>query len=93
VIDKIDIILIMSVNPGFGGQTFIPSSLNKLKKARQLIANSGKAIRLAIDGGIKVENIHEVAKVGADTFITGSAIFGQPDYKAVIDQMRKELSR
>lgn len=93
VIDKIDIILLMSVNPGFGGQTFIPATIEKLKKARALIAESGKDIRLAIDGGIKVENIYEVAKAGADTFITGSAIFTQPDYKIVINNMRKELNR
>lgn len=93
VIDKIDIILLMSVNPGFGGQDFIPSSLEKLKKTKQLIKASGKDIRLAIDGGIKVDNIAEVAKAGADTFIAGSAIFGQGDYAAIINKMRKELSQ
>lgn len=93
VIDKIDIILLMSVNPGFGGQHFIPATLEKLKKARALITESGRDIRLAIDGGIKVENIHEVAKAGADMFITGSAVFNQPDYKKVIKAMRDELAR
>lgn len=93
VIDKIDIILLMSVNPGFGGQHFIPATLEKLKKARALITDSGRNIRLAIDGGIKVENIYEVAKAGADMFITGSAVFTQPDYKTVIQAMRHELMR
>jgi ribulose-phosphate 3-epimerase len=93
VMDKIDLILIMSVNPGFGGQQFIPSTLEKLKKTRELITGSGKNIRLAIDGGIKTENIFEVAKAGADTFIAGSAIFTQPDYARVIQDMRKELGK
>lgn len=93
IMDKIDIILLMSVNPGFGGQHFIPATLEKLKKARKLIMESGKDIRLAIDGGIKVENIHEVASVGADMFITGSAVFTQPDYAKVIQAMRNELAR
>ena len=91
VLDKIDIILIMSVNPGFGGQKFIASSLDKLKNARQLIA--GHDIRLAVDGGIKAENISEVASAGADMFIAGSAIFGQPDYTKVINTMREELKK
>ncbi len=93
IIDKIDIILLMSVNPGFGGQSFIPATLEKLKKARKLITESGKDIRLAIDGGIKVNNIYEVAKAGADMFITGSAIFTESDYSKVIQTMRKELER
>lgn len=93
VMDKVDLILVMSVNPGFGGQQFIPSSLEKLKKARALIQAGGKEIRLAVDGGIKVENIYDVAKAGADTFIAGSAIYGQPDYAKVISAMRTELKR
>lgn len=93
IMDKVDIILLMSVNPGFGGQHFIPATLEKLKKARKLITESGKDIRLAIDGGIKVENIHEVASAGADMFITGSAVFTQPDYAKVIQAMRDELAR
>lgn len=93
VLDKLDFILIMSVNPGFGGQTFIPSALEKLKQARDLIERSGRKIRLGIDGGIKVDNIFDVAKAGADTFIAGSAIFTQPDYKDVIQRMRDELKR
>lgn len=93
VLDKLDFILIMSVNPGFGGQTFIPAALEKLKQARALIERSGRKIRLGIDGGIKVDNIFDVAKAGADTFIAGSAIFTQPDYKVVIQRMRDELKR
>jgi ribulose-phosphate 3-epimerase len=93
VIDKLDIILIMSVNPGFGGQQFIPASLEKLKKARILIDKSGKNIRLAIDGGINANNIHEVAQAGADMFIVGSAIFTQPDYAKTVNTMRKELEK
>jgi ribulose-phosphate 3-epimerase len=93
VLDKLDFILIMSVNPGFGGQQFIPSTLEKLKKARTLIEASGKNIRIAIDGGIKTANIYAAAKAGADTFIAGSAIFTQPDYSAVINAMRQELSK
>ncbi|MDR3490697.1 MAG: ribulose-phosphate 3-epimerase [Gammaproteobacteria bacterium] len=89
--DKLDVILIMSVNPGFGGQEFIPATLNKLTQTRQLINNNNKKIRLAIDGGIKTDNIAAAAKAGADTFIAGSAIFSQPDYKKVITQMREEL--
>ncbi len=92
VLDKVDLILIMSVNPGFGGQQFIPSTIEKLKKTHALIAKSGKEIRLAIDGGIKTENILEVAKAGADTFVVGSAIFTQPDYAKVIENMRRELN-
>lgn len=93
VMDKIDYILLMSVNPGFGGQHFIPVTLEKIKKARALIEKSGKNIRIAIDGGIKTENIFNVAEAGADTFIAGSAIFGQPDYATVINAMRNELKR
>ena len=91
VIDKVDLILIMSVNPGFGGQSFIDSALRKVEQARRLIDRSGRDIRLEVDGGIKVDNIRRVADAGADTFVAGSAIFGQPDYKLVIDAMRREL--
>ncbi len=90
-IDKVDLILIMSVNPGFGGQSFIDSALRKLADARQRIADSGRDIRLEIDGGVKVDNIRAIADAGADTFVAGSAIFGQPNYKAVIDAMRERL--
>ncbi len=90
-IDDIDLILIMSVNPGFGGQSFIESALRKVALARQWIERSGRDIRLEVDGGIKTDNIRRVADAGADTFVAGSAIFGQPDYKAVIDQMRAAL--
>jgi ribulose-phosphate 3-epimerase len=93
VIDKVDLVLIMSVNPGFGGQSFIDSALRKIEKARRLIHASGRDIRLEVDGGIKVDNIRRVADAGADTFVAGSAIFGKPDYKAVIDAMRAELAR
>ncbi len=93
VIDKLDLILIMSVNPGFGGQSFIDSALRKVEQARKLIDQTGRDIRLEVDGGIKVENIRRVADAGADTFVAGSAIFGQPDYKAVIDAMRGALAR
>ncbi|OEE68847.1 ribulose-phosphate 3-epimerase [Enterovibrio norvegicus FF-33] len=93
VMDKLDMILLMSVNPGFGGQSFIPETLNKLREVRRRIDESGRDIRLEIDGGIKVDNIREVAEAGADMFVAGSAIFSQPDYKAVIDEMRAELSK
>lgn len=93
VMDKIDMILLMSVNPGFGGQSFIPSSLDKLQHIRQRIDASGRPIRLEIDGGVKVENIREIAQAGADMFVAGSAIFDKPDYKAVIDEMRAELAK
>jgi ribulose-phosphate 3-epimerase len=93
VIDKVDLVLVMSVNPGFGGQAFIPAMIGKIAEARRLIAATGRDIRLEVDGGIKVENIREVAAAGADTFVAGSAIFGKPDYKAVIDAMRAELAR
>ena len=92
VIDKVDLVLIMSVNPGFGGQSFIDSALRKTEAARRIIDASGRDIRLEVDGGIKPENIRRVADAGADTFVAGSAIFGQPDYKAVIDSMRVALS-
>jgi ribulose-phosphate 3-epimerase len=92
VIDKVDLVMLMSVNPGFGGQSFIPSALAKLKKAREIIDRSGRDIRLEIDGGVKVDNIREIADAGADTFVAGSAIFGKPDYRAVIDAMRAELA-
>jgi ribulose-phosphate 3-epimerase len=91
VMDKIDLILIMSVNPGFGGQSFIPEALKKVAAARKLIDQSGYDIMLEVDGGIKIENIAQVAQAGADTFVAGSAIFGKPDYKSVIDAMRSEL--
>jgi ribulose-phosphate 3-epimerase len=91
LIDDIDLILIMSVNPGFGGQGFIDSALRKIEQARKRIEASGKDIRLEVDGGIKPDNIRRVADAGADTFVAGSAIFGKPDYKAVIDQMRAAL--
>ena len=92
VIDDIDLVLIMSVNPGFGGQSFIDSALRKIEDVRRRIIASGKDIRLEVDGGIKVDNIRRVADAGADTFVAGSAIFGKPDYKGVIDAMRAELS-
>ncbi len=93
VLDKLDVILLMSVNPGFGGQSFIPGTLDKLRQVRQLIDASGRDIRLEIDGGVKVENIREIAAAGADMFVAGSAIFSQPDYQAVIAQMRAELAK
>jgi ribulose-phosphate 3-epimerase len=89
--DKIDMILIMSVNPGFGGQSFIPQALKKIAQARRMIDESGRDIMLEVDGGIKADNIAAAAAAGADTFVAGSAIFGKPDYKAVIDAMRAEL--
>ncbi|WP_392561003.1 ribulose-phosphate 3-epimerase [Orbus sturtevantii] len=92
IIDKIDLILIMGVNPGFGGQSFIPYILKKITQTRTLINHSGRDIRLEVDGGIKVENIAEIAKAGADMFVAGSAIFNQPDYRCVIDDMRKQLA-
>lgn len=92
VMDKVDVILLMSVNPGFGGQAFLPSTLNKLREARRRIDASRFNIRLEVDGGVKVNNIAEIAEAGADMFVAGSAIFDQPDYKAVIDQMRAELA-
>ena len=92
VMDKVDLILIMSVNPGFGGQSFIGEALKKVSLVRELINASGREIMLEVDGGIKVENIAAVAKAGADTFVAGSAIFGKPDYKAIIDAMRTQLA-
>lgn len=92
VIDKLDMILIMSVNPGFGGQSFIPETLNKLRQVRKMIDSNGYNIRLEVDGGVNVNNIINVANAGADTFVAGSAIFNQPDYKTVIDAMRKKLA-
>jgi ribulose-phosphate 3-epimerase len=92
VIDKIDLVLIMSVNPGFGGQSFIPSALRKIEQVRKLIDASGRDIRLEVDGGIKVDNIRQVADAGADTFVAGSAIFGKPDYAQVIRAMREQLA-
>ena len=91
VMDKLDLILVMSVNPGFGGQRFIPAALEKLRRVRRLIDDGGYAIRLEVDGGIKVDNIAETARAGADTFVAGSAIFGAQDYAEVISRMRREL--
>ena len=93
VIDKVDLVLVMSVNPGFGGQSFIDAALRKIERLRKLIDASGRDIRLEVDGGVKVDNIRRIADAGADTFVAGSAIFGKPDYKAVIDAMRAELAR
>ncbi len=90
VIDKVDVVLLLSVNPGFGGQSFIESTLRKAEKVRKIIDASGRDIRLEIDGGVKTDNIRRIADAGADTFVAGSAIFGKPDYKAVIDAMRAE---
>tara|TARA_B110000444_G_scaffold135500_1_gene127243 strand:+ start:348 stop:1001 length:654 start_codon:yes stop_codon:yes gene_type:complete len=92
VMDKIDMILIMSVNPGFGGQSFIPAALDKLKEAKQRIDDSGFNIRLEIDGGVKVDNIGEIASAGADTFVAGSAIFGNKDYSATISAMKSLIN-
>lgn len=92
VLDKLDLVLIMSVNPGFGGQAFIPSALQKLAAVRKRIDASGRDIWLEVDGGVKAGNIAEIAKAGADTFVAGSAIFGQKDYKATIAEMRKALA-
>jgi len=91
VMDKLDMILLMSVNPGFGGQSFIPETLNKTRAVRELINNSGRDIRLEIDGGVKINNIREIMQAGADTFVAGSAIFNTDDYKATIDAMREQL--
>ncbi|MDH3830504.1 MAG: ribulose-phosphate 3-epimerase [Gammaproteobacteria bacterium] len=93
VIDKVDMILLMSVNPGFGGQSFIPEALVKLREARKIIDASGRDIRLEVDGGVKVDNIGEIAAAGADTFVAGSAIFGADDYKVTIDAMRAEIAK
>ncbi|MEO0435763.1 MAG: ribulose-phosphate 3-epimerase [Pseudomonadota bacterium] len=93
VLDKIDMVLLMSVNPGFGGQAFIPSTLGKLREARALLDGAGLDIRLEVDGGVTPANIAEIAAAGADTFVAGSAIFGKDDYRAVIDEMRSQLAR
>jgi ribulose-phosphate 3-epimerase len=93
VIEKVDMVLIMSVNPGFGGQSFIPSALDKLRAARTIIEDSGREIRLEIDGGVKVDNIGEIAAAGADTFVAGSAIFGSGDYAATIAAMKAEIEK
>ena len=93
VIDKLDMILLMSVNPGFGGQKFIPSTLKKLRRVRKIIDDSGLDIRLEIDGGVGVQNIRQIAEAGADAFVAGSAIFNADDYKTIIGQMREELSK
>ena len=92
-LDKLDMVLLMSVNPGFGGQKFIAHTLDKLRQARRLIDNSGRGIRLEIDGGVKVDNIRAIAEAGADTFVAGSAIFGTGDYGATIEKMRAELAQ
>ena len=91
VMDKLDVILLMSVNPGFGGQSFIPATLDQLRQVRQRIIESGRDIRLEVDGGVKVDNIRQIAEAGADMFVAGSAFFDQPDYAAVIARMRQEL--
>ena len=91
MLDKLDIIMLMSVNPGFGGQSFIPSTLDKLVQVRKIIDQSKLNIRLEVDGGVKVSNIAEIARAGADTFVAGSAIFGQDDYKRVINEFRENL--
>ncbi|MEN4902047.1 ribulose-phosphate 3-epimerase [Luteimonas sp. TWI1437] len=93
VLEDLDMVLLMSVNPGFGGQAFIPSTLDKLRRVRERIDATGKAIRLEIDGGVKPDNIGQIAAAGADTFVAGSAIFGKPDYRAVVDAMRVEIAR
>jgi ribulose-phosphate 3-epimerase len=93
VIEKLDIVLLMSVNPGYGGQAFIDGVLKKARLVRDMIDRSGRDIRLEIDGGVKVGNIAEIAAAGVDTFVAGSAIYGAPDYKAVISDMRREIAR
>ena len=93
VVEELDVVLVMSVNPGFGGQSFIPQTLDKLREVRRRIDESGFDIRLEVDGGVKVNNIGEIAAAGADMFVAGSAIFDQPDYKKVIDEMRSELAK
>ena len=93
VMDKVDMVLIMSVNPGFGGQKFIPAAIDKLREVREIIDNSGREIRLEIDGGVKVDNIGEIAAAGADTFVAGSAIFGSDDYAATIAAMKEEIAK
>ena len=97
ILDKLDMVLLMSVNPGFGGQSFIPNTLVKVRKVREMLdeyeRQSGRHIALEVDGGVKTDNIAEIAAAGADTFVAGSAIFGKPDYKAVIDEMRQQLAQ
>ena len=97
VLDKLDMVLLMSVNPGFGGQSFIPNTLVKIRKVREMLdeyeRQSSRRIALEVDGGVKTDNIAEIAAAGADTFVAGSAIFGKPDYKAVIDEMRQQLAQ
>lgn len=97
VLDKLDMVLLMSVNPGFGGQSFIPNTLVKIRKVREMLdeyeRQSGRHIALEVDGGVKTDNIAEIAAAGADTFVAGSAIFGKPDYKAIIDEMRQQLAQ
>lgn len=93
LIDEVDLILLMSVNPGFAGQSFIPSTLEKIRKVRQLIDATGRDIHLQVDGGVKLDNIGEIASTGADTFVAGSAIFGQPDYPGIIASMRDEIDK
>lgn len=93
VMEKLDFVLLMSVNPGFGGQSFIPSTLPKLAKVKQLVLDSGRHIRIEVDGGVSANNIRDIAVAGADTFVSGSAIFGKPDYAAVIGEMRAELAK
>ncbi|HRQ34679.1 MAG: ribulose-phosphate 3-epimerase [Chiayiivirga sp.] len=93
VLEDIDLILVMSVNPGFGGQSFIPAMLEKVRRIRALIDRSGRPIRLQVDGGVKADNIHDIALAGADTFVSGSAIFGAPDYAQVIGEMQREIQR
>ena len=93
VLEDLDMVLLMSVNPGFGGQAFIPSTLDKLRRVRERIDATGKPIRLEIDGGVKPDNIGQIAAAGADTFVAGSAIFGQPDYRAVVEAMRTQIAR
>ena len=92
VIEKLDYVLLMSVNPGFGGQSFIPHTLEKLRKTKQMITDRGLDVRIEIDGGVKVDNIRAIAEAGADMFVAGSAIFNQPDYATVISEMRNQLS-
>jgi ribulose-phosphate 3-epimerase len=93
VLDKIDMVLLMSVNPGFGGQSFIPSALPKIARVREMIDRCGREIRLEVDGGVKVDNIAAVAAAGADTFVAGSAIFGAKDYRATIAEMRANIAK
>lgn len=93
LIDEVDLILLMSVNPGFGGQSFIPATLDKIRKVRALIEASGREIHLQVDGGVKIDNIGTIAQAGVDTFVAGSAIFGQPDYAGIIAKMRDEISK